>query len=115
MTDPSNSWPVAVQKAVDQMNAAFLADPVAVYSLFEIRVPCNETLADHPFVVVSDMPVAPKRSPVVSGSLARVGVLGFVNCALTSATGYRIVSLWSEPVDEEGNRALVGFTAKKAL
>jgi hypothetical protein len=54
---------------IERLNEISKRDPVAFGKLIEARIECNEALADHPSVQVSN------HEP----GLAKVGVLGIIN------------------------------------
>ena len=45
---------LGVDDAIDRLNKMLEADPVAISALVETRVPCNQEMADHPTVQVTD-------------------------------------------------------------
>jgi hypothetical protein len=59
---------ISVEEAVRVLNSAAKADPKAMDALISARVPCNETLANHPTIQVQ-------------GDIgeAQVGLLGILN------------------------------------
>ena len=86
--------------AIELLNAAFVADPGAILSLMINRVPCNESLAEDPFIIV-------EKTPVIENSW-RVGALGLIN-GILNANDLPIVAMkWSEP-NEDGVCTLLGF------
>ena len=62
---------VTIQETIDFLNSALEVDRTAISRLFETRQPCNEQLANHPTIQISqgDYPL--------TGLL--VGPLGFLN------------------------------------
>ena len=66
----------SIETAVRILNEAFVADPAAIHSLLCNRVPCNQTLADHPSVVVD------VAEHVGSQAFATVGLVGLLNGVL---------------------------------
>lgn len=87
---------------VDCLQSAFVADPNAMHSLVCNSVPCNQTLADHPHVVVNDV-------PVLTSSLYRVSLMGVISGILDAAGLPKIAHKWSEPIHEDGGREFLGF------
>lgn len=61
-----------IQRVVDLMNEALEADQTAISNLINHRVPCNETLADHPTIQCGI------RSPAALSDTT-VGLLGILN------------------------------------
>ncbi len=59
---------ITIAEALDTLNSAVKADPVAMLNLVENRVPCNKIFADHPSIQVS-----------VEGDGYAVGLLGILN------------------------------------
>jgi hypothetical protein len=87
---------------VEALNAAFAADPNAIHALMVNRVPCNQALADDPFVQV-DIP------PVLAPGNFQVGAIGLINGVL-AANGLPLVAhKWSDELDNDGRPRLVGF------
>ena len=87
---------------VDCMQSAFVADPNAMHSLVCNSVPCNQALADHPHVVVNDV-------PVLTSVLYRVSLMGVISGILDAAGLPKIAHKWSEPIYEDGGREFLGF------
>lgn len=91
----------ATEAVLACLNGAFRADPQAIHCLIINRVPCNENLGDHPYVVC-------ERSQVIVGG-GTVDALGLVNGAM-GAMGLPLVTLqWSTDRDAEGRCRLLGF------
>jgi len=93
----------SLSKAAECLNTAFAADPNAIHALLVNRVPCNQSLAEHPHVVVDN-------PPVIDGQHFSVGALGLVNGVLT-ANGLPRIGAKFEPMpsDQEGRFKIVGF------
>lgn len=92
-----------MSKTVEALQAAFSADPNAIHALILNRVPCNQLLADDPFVVVDQTPVLP------SGNW-QVGAIGLVNAVL-AANGLPLVAAkFSDEKDADGRSKLLGFS-----
>ena len=93
--------PMAAETAVEVLNELFEMDPEAADRLFNARVPCNETLADHPTVVCR---------PTTTGH--EVGLLGVINGILAreDPCGSGVAAL----VDPETKR-LMGFAPIECL
>lgn len=85
----------------DTLNRAFAADPEAVHAILCNRVPCNKTLADDPTIVVGESLVAPDAF--------NVGIIGLLNGVLADMGQPLVASRWSDDVDGEGRRKLLGF------
>lgn len=66
---------IDAKEIVDFLNDTFDADQVALLGLISHRVPCNDTLRDHPFVVCG-------RSDAGGSD---VGIVGVLNGLLASA------------------------------
>lgn len=87
---------------VDCLNAAFAADPNAIHALLLNRVPCNQSLADDPYILVDAAQTLP-------AGFFQVGALGLVNGVL-AANGLPLVAVqFSESVDIEGRHKILGF------
>lgn len=63
---------VTVEQAIELLNSALEADPIAIQNLMNSRVTCNDDLANHPTIQVGSDGVG-EDSPF------RVGLLGIVN------------------------------------
>jgi hypothetical protein len=85
------------------LNSAYDADPAAMNALICNRVPCNQTLADHPTIPVDGNLVA-------AGESYAVGMLGIINGICEEVTGKRVAVMLSDPPDDEGRSKIVGFT-----
>lgn len=66
-----------IDRVIAELNSALQADPVAITTLCGIRVPCNETLTNHPTVQVWCPPNA----------CATVAVIGLLNSTLDAVVG----------------------------
>lgn len=62
---------VSIDKTIALLNEALKIDPVAIQTLIEYHTLCNEDLADHPTIQVSEHPF--------KGYTYRVGMLGILN------------------------------------
>lgn len=60
---------VTIQETVDFLNELLKTDPVAIASLFSVRMACNKALADHETVQVGALSV----------SYFQVGMIGILN------------------------------------
>lgn len=89
--------------AVECLQTAFEADPVAMYALTTNRVPCTQALADHEFVIV-DQP------PVLQSGSEMVGMMGVLNGILSAMAIPKIAYKMSEQRDEDGRSKFLGFT-----
>lgn len=90
-------------RAVKCLNGAFLADPGAFYALIVNRVPCNQKLCDDPYIVVDHPPVLEQPG------IYSVG-MGGVLAGIFDAMGLpKIATKWSDEIDEDGRKKLVGF------
>jgi hypothetical protein len=85
------------KEIVDLLNNALLTDPVAIRALFSYKVPCNETMADHPSIVCSDLSETDDR--------AALGVLGLLNGLFPPRPDNQVVA--AQYADYTG--LLVGF------
>jgi hypothetical protein len=83
--------------AIQVLDSAFRLDPGAIYSLVNNRVPCNQSLGDHPTIPIQSTPVANQR-------VLTVGLLGVLNGILESTGACKVSSV----IDNDG--ALLGFT-----
>jgi len=90
-----------IEKYITVLNEAYDADPAAIHALLLNRIPCNEKLANHPTIQVTEETV-PKQT------YYSVGVLGLLNGLIASATGTCVAAKFSEP-DKEGRATLLGF------
>jgi hypothetical protein len=83
--------------AAQALDDAFKRDPQAMHALLCNRVPCNQALADDPFVVV-------EANRVIEGAWT-VGALGLVNAVLAAAGQPLVAAKFAE-----GDKpALLGF------
>lgn len=92
--------PTALQSALNALNTAFEADPVAIHALIRNVVPCNQILADHPTVQVQESIVPWKYE---------VSALGLLNGVIEAMTGGRVAAKFSDTPNEIGVHPLVGF------
>lgn len=91
-----------MSKTSDALTAAFHNDPNALHALIVNRVPCNQALADDPYVVVDSAP------PLGDGHF-QVGALGLVNAVL-AANGLPLVAVqFSDTADADGRHQILGF------
>lgn len=89
-------------KIVEVLNEFFRKDPNAIHSLICSRVPCNKSLADDEFVLVS-------KVENLKGDHYQIGVLGLINGVL-AANGLPLIAVqFSEEKDEHGRATLLGF------
>jgi hypothetical protein len=93
---------MTIQTVVDLLNNAFKSDPSAIHALMVNRVPCNEQLADDPFIVV-------ETPPVLTGDHFQVGALGLINGVLGSLGMPRVALTYSDK-DSNGRSKILGFT-----
>lgn len=91
-----------VTDVVAMLNNAFLADPNAMHALVCNRVPCNELLADDPFVGVD-------TAPVLVGKYFQVGALGLINGVMRLYRHPLIGAMFSDEEDEDGHCKMTGF------
>jgi len=61
--------PITVEQAVEVLNRAHKADPVAMHNLINNRVLCSEELTEDPTIQVGQ----------ITPGLAEVGMLGIIN------------------------------------
>jgi hypothetical protein len=88
-------------KTVAMLNAAFNADPNAIYTLICNRIPCNAAMANTPHVRTHR--IRAKKN------CNQIGALGLINGAL-SANGLPLVAASFEPVTGQfGEPRLIGF------
>lgn len=93
-----------MSKTVDALNAAFHADPNAICALMLNRVPCNQELADDPFMVVEEA--------LVQGSENfQLGALGMLNGVLSANGLPSVAGMWRK--HENGTSRLIGFCEYK--
>jgi hypothetical protein len=90
-----------ITKAIEALNAAFKADPQAIWTLMNSYTLCNEKLADHPTVQVLEKEVEGEKK-------WQVGMLGLLNGVIEAALGARVCIMTSE-ADKNGQRKLLGF------
>ena len=79
-----------VNKTVAMLNAAFNADPNAIYTLVRNRIPCNSELANTKHVMTHQVHVTKRNRK-------QIGVLGLINAVL-SANGMPLVAASFDPV-----------------
>lgn len=91
-----------IEAVVAALNAAFEADPVAMFALQGNRVACNEALADDPNVIV-------ERLVMLTGDHYMVGAMGLLNGCLMAAGVGRVATMWDQ--DMAGHNQLTGFCA----
>lgn len=90
-----------MSKASEVLQAAFEADPQAIHALMVNRVPCNDKLADDPYVFVDESLVAKKSYCV--------GALGLINAVLAANDLQLVAIQFSDDKDEENRRSILGF------
>lgn len=88
--------------AVRALNDAFAADPAAMHAMMCNRVPCNQALADHPSVVVTELPMLKAAAPQYA-----ITALGLINGVLGPLTGKRVMTVWDNT--DPDNLVLQGF------
>jgi hypothetical protein len=91
-----------MSRASEVLQAAFESDPNAMHALVVNRYPCNQALADDPFVIV-DVP------PVLGGTHFQVGMLGVLNGVLVANGLPKVAVKWSNERDEDGQCMVLGF------
>lgn len=90
-----------IQQAIDCLNSAYKADPDAIHTLIALnKTPCNQSLVDHPHIVVG-------KNRITDGW--NVGTLGVINGVLTSMGLNRIAIKWSDEKDADGMYKFLGF------
>ena len=94
------------QRVVDAMNDAVNRDKVAMITLLRIMIPCNEDLAEDPYIVVGE-------DKVLGGYT--FGVLGCINGVLGALNVNLIATKWSDEADEEGRHDFLGFCVHEPL
>lgn len=83
-------------KVIDVLNEAFSRDPNAIHAMFSTYVPCNEKLADGPYIIVSDVIVAQNSHEEHITTCHRVGVLGLLNGILVANGLPKIAMIWAD-------------------
>ena len=91
---------------VKVLESAFKADPNAIHALMCNRVPCNQALADDPYISVDIV-------PVLSGGCYQIGALGLLNGILEANGLPKVAMKFSEEVDAKGRAKLLGFCEYK--
>jgi len=86
-----------IQKAVDSLNDAFERDPMAMDSMFNVLVQCNEDLAKHPTFQVQHKGWGEDETFVFTA-------IGLINAIVEPLTDGRIATMID---DETGD--LLGF------
>ena len=90
-----------MNKTVEAMNRAFQSDPAAIHALICNHVPCNQQLADDPFVQVD-------ASRVLGDGIYTVSALGLLNGILCANNMPMVAAQFTEP-DLGGRVHLIGF------
>jgi hypothetical protein len=94
-----------IQPYIEYMESILRADPAAMHSLVNNRIPCNSQLADHPTSPVETIPTK-------DGDTYAVSTFGIVNGLCRKLTGKSIaVQLSDPPVNDQ--RTIVGFSEYK--
>ena len=91
-----------MSKASEILQRAFEADPNAMHALTVNRVPCNQALADDPYVIVDN-------PPVLGRTHFSVGMIGVLNGVLVGLDLPRIAYKLDDEVDAEGRHRFLGF------
>ncbi len=78
---------ITVQQIADALTDALKADPAAVNSLFQLRVPCGQAIVDHPTIVCNQL-----SSVCKTPMLTLVGLLQCV--ANLTGEDKRLASVW---------------------
>ena len=86
--------------ALRVLNKAYTADPAAIHSIVNLRVPCNQILADHPTIQVG-------VNQFGSNESFDVGLVGILNGIIEAATGQRI----AVAISNDGEGTVSGFIA----
>ena len=92
---------------VKVLESAFKADPNAIHALMCNRVPCNQALADDPYIPVDAV-------PVLSDGCYQIGALGLLNGILEVNGLPKVAMKFSEEVDAKGRAKLLGFCEYKS-
>lgn len=79
------------------LNEAAKADPEAIRQLIDMRILCNETLANHPTIQVA--------ANLTESADLKVGLLGVLNGVCEATTGRRIAASYAQ------DGKLIGFIA----
>lgn len=87
-----------IGSVIDCLNTAYEADRAAIHSLLCNRVPCNDELGRHQFVIVDFLP---------GSECLTVGALGLLNGALAAAGMPRVAAKWEN--DSTKSAKLLGF------
>ena len=98
--------PSAANTTVKVLESAFKADPNAIHALVCNRVPCNQALADDPYIPVDIV-------PVLSDGCYQIGALGLINGILEANGLPKVAMKFSEEVDAKGRAKLLGFCEYK--
>lgn len=98
--------------AVEVLNRAFKADPVALSALLNHRVPCNNGVADDPEIQVQMLPGEANATLGVLGLIN--GVLGTLGPEVGEKAGWGPVAMMVSPIDGsiEGFVAMVDHLAR---
>lgn len=100
------------RRILETMQSAFMADPAAMRALTVNRVPCSELLADHPTIVVQEVPVDVHVPSAYRHEVGLIGVLVGIMCDL----GCKNVISWSfEPPAEPTNDQQLVFKGFKLV
>jgi hypothetical protein len=89
---------ITAQSIVDLLNSMYANDPVATHALCINRVPCSQTLADHPTVIVDELGFKTGRWVV--------GLLGVLNGLLADDPD-KVAMMFED--NGPGSRHLTGF------
>ena len=91
-----------MSKASEILQRAFETDPNAMHALTVNRVPCNQALADDPYVIVDN-------PPVLGRTHFSVGMIGVLNGILVGLDLPRVAYKLDDEVDAEGRHRFLGF------
>jgi hypothetical protein len=95
--------PEQIESIEQCLQSAFQADQLAMYALSVNRVPCNQSLADHPQIIVD-------ATPTLQPGMFSVGAIGLINGVLHAAGINWLAAIkFSDEQDGDGRRKIIGF------
>jgi len=86
---------------LEVMQSAFRADPAAMRAIAVNRVPCNQSLAEHPLVVVGEVPIEKHGLFELSPIGLMQGIMDAIGCERRIAFVYE--------KSKEPERKMLGF------
>lgn len=90
-------------KIVDLLNSTLAADPCAVHALMVNRVPCNESMVEHPQAVVDML-----------GGKPVIGLLGFLNGLIYGEDNLIIAARFDHDSRDHCGK-LIGFEVRRLV